>query len=97
MLKFLFGKSKSGATTARVETQRETVARCLETLNAIVAELEKKPAITINPNSGAISLALPDQMPDEALALPAPQDDGETQKISQPADETPKETSEKAA
>ena len=31
-----------------------------------------KPKVTIDPATGTVAIELPDQMPDEALALPAP-------------------------
>ncbi len=70
MLNFLFGlKGKSG----KIVTQRQTIERALDDLNAVTALMEEKPKISFDPASGAISLSLPEQMPDEALALPAPE------------------------
>ena len=69
MFKYLFGK----VSKAQTETQRQTVERALGEINAIVAGLEVKPKLTFEPSSGVLELALPEQMPDEALALPAPE------------------------
>lgn len=69
MFKHLFGKF---APAKPLETQRDTITRALAELNTVVAGLSVKPLITIDPETGAINLKLPDQMPDEALALPAP-------------------------
>lgn len=72
MFNFLF-RRKNGTIEAKKETQRDTVARALGELNAIIATLDPKPAVTVTPETGEISLDLPEQMPDEALALPAPE------------------------
>lgn len=72
MFKFLF-RRKADAIEASTETQRETILRALGEVNEIVAQLDDKPAVTFDPSTGAISFALPEQMPDEALALPAPE------------------------
>lgn len=66
---------KIGAKTpaAVAETQRQTVERALGEVNEIIAALDVKPAVRFDPASGAIALELPEQMPDEALALPAPE------------------------
>lgn len=75
MFKFLFGKkSEDEPVTVVRETSRETIERALQEINGILAELDPKPAVTFDPVSGAISLALPEQMPDEAKALPAPEE-----------------------
>ena len=71
MFKFLFGKKGSKAV---VETQRETVARTVDELNAILALMADKPKIGIDLNTGLLTVDLPEQMPDEALALPAPEE-----------------------
>ncbi|MCC5963532.1 MAG: hypothetical protein JJU09_10425 [Rhodobacteraceae bacterium] len=72
MFKFLFG-SKSDAPEVKRETQRETVTRALREVNEIMADLDPKPRITIYPEEGTLSIELPEQMPDEAKALPAPE------------------------
>jgi hypothetical protein len=71
MFKFLFGRKDTAVEVVR-ETQRETVKRALGEINEIVARLDPKPTLTFDPNTGAVSFALPEQMPDEAKALPAP-------------------------
>ena len=70
MLKFLF--SKVGG-KAKIETQRGTVTRAVEELNSVLALMADKPVVGVDLNSGLITVDLPDQMPDEALALPAPE------------------------
>lgn len=69
MFKFLFGK-KAGK--AKIETQRDTVVRVVEELNSVLALMADKPVVGVDLNTGLITVDLPDQMPDEALALPAP-------------------------
>ena len=71
MFKFLFGQ-KSGS--AKVENQRQTVERALAEVNEIFAKMADKPVVRVDLNTGQIAVDLPDQMPDEALALPAPAD-----------------------
>jgi hypothetical protein len=70
MFKFL--RTRMGGVTTAVETQRTTIDRALAEVNEIVALMTVKPKITIDPETGTVALDLPDQMPDEALALPAP-------------------------
>lgn len=72
MFKFLFG-DKTAAAVVKHETQRETVLRAQAEINDILATLTPKPRITIYPEEGTFTIDLPDQMPDEAKALPAPQ------------------------
>ena len=71
MFKFLFGK-KGGLTAT--ETQRETVERVVKELNEVLVLMADKPKVGVDLNSGLITLDLPEQMPDEALALPAPEE-----------------------
>ncbi|MEM9855310.1 MAG: hypothetical protein AAF841_12800 [Pseudomonadota bacterium] len=70
MLRFLFGDRKG---TPKVETQREAFERLVKELNEAIGALAVKPKITVDPNTGALDLAAPEQFPDEALALPAPE------------------------
>lgn len=70
---FKFIKSRLGGVKTVTETQRQTVERALAEVNDIVALMTDKPKITIDPATGAVALELPEQMPDEALALPAPE------------------------
>lgn len=72
MFKFLFG-SKADAPEIKRETQRETVERAQKELNEILAMLTPKAQITIYPDEGTLTIDLPEQMPDEAKALPAPE------------------------
>ncbi len=69
MFKFLFAR-KDGE--VKQESQREVAERALEELNTILSGLDPKPAVQINMATGQIDVTWPDQMPDEALALPAP-------------------------
>jgi len=73
MFKFL--KTRLGGVQPTVETQRQTIDRAMGEVNEILALMTAKPKITFDPETGTIALALPDQMPDEALALPAPDAD----------------------
>lgn len=69
MLKFLFGRKEA---TVKALTQRESFAQALSTLNALIDAQSPKPKITIDPATGHVDLILPEQLADEALALPAP-------------------------
>lgn len=75
MFKFL--KTRMGGLKPAVETQRQTVERALGEVNDVLALMTTKPKITIDPATGTVALDLPDQMPDEALALPAPEPEAE--------------------
>ncbi len=70
---FKFIKSRLGGITAVTETQRQTIERALAEVNAVVALMAVKQKVTIDPATGSVALELPEQMPDEALALPAPE------------------------
>ncbi len=72
MFKFLLGRGKVNAVQ---ETQRQTVKRVVGELNEIVEALDEKPTLSVNMKTGRIEVDLPEQMPDEALALPAPDKD----------------------
>lgn len=71
MFKFLFG-NKDKTPQVKRETQRETIERAQSEINEILATLSPKPRITIYPEEGSFTIELPEQMPDEAKALPAP-------------------------
>jgi len=71
MLRFLFGMRPSSEEAA-AETQRETLERLVRDLNAAIAALPQKPRLIIDPATGKLELDLPETLPDEALALPAP-------------------------
>ena len=81
MFKFLFSKKKPTV----VETQRDTVKRAVDELNSILALMADKPVIGVDLNSGLITVELPDQMPDEALALPAPVEPPKEEGVSEEA------------
>ncbi|MCF2870889.1 hypothetical protein L0664_07405 [Octadecabacter sp. G9-8] len=72
MFKFLFEKVGG---KAKIETQRDVVARAVADLNGVLALMADKPVVGVDLNTGLITVDLPDQMPDEALALPAPDAD----------------------
>ncbi|MDC1296824.1 hypothetical protein N8Z37_00745 [Octadecabacter sp.] len=72
MFKFLFEKVGG---KAKIETQRDTVVRTVEELNSVLALMADKPVVGVDLNTGLITVGLPDQMPDEALSLPAPSAD----------------------
>ena len=80
MFKFLFGKT---AGKAKIETQRDAVARTLEELNSVLALMADKPVVGVDLNSGLITIELPEQMPDEALALPAPEPAAEAEIVGE--------------
>jgi hypothetical protein len=91
MFKFLF-RRKAGAEPAQ-ETQRETLERAIGEINEIMTGLADKPKLTVDMETGGLTLELPEQMPDEALALPAPA--GET--TADDAAATPEADSDKPA
>ncbi len=70
MFKFLFGKKSVEAVK---ETQRETVARAMGEVNDVLGQMAVKPNVAVDLNTGLVKIELPEQMPDEALALPAPE------------------------
>lgn len=72
MLRFLFGMRPQSEETA-AETQRETLERLVRELNAAIAALPEKPGLIIDPAKCELTLDLPETLPDEALALPAPE------------------------
>lgn len=72
MFKFLFGKSAKEPEVIVRETQRETVERALKEVNDILAGLSPRAVVTVDLQHGTVSVSLPEQMPDEAKALPAP-------------------------
>ncbi|MBU2980875.1 hypothetical protein KO498_03520 [Lentibacter algarum] len=76
MLKNLLAKM----TKSPAETQRQTVERALAEINAVMGDMDVKPKLSFVPDTGEISLELPEQMPDEALALPAPGLEAEPEK-----------------
>lgn len=69
---FDFLKRLRGVPSEAKESQRARFERLVEELNAEIAELPEKPAVTITPETGALSFEMPQQFPDEALALPKP-------------------------
>lgn len=90
MLKFLFGGKKTTPEVV-IETDRARFARLVNELNEAIDALALKPRVTVEPVSGRVAFETPEQFPDEALALPAPDAaeeaaDGET---APPADPKP--------
>ena len=84
MLRFLFGM-RPQSEDAAIETQRERLERLIRELNAAIAALPEKPRLIIDPATGELEADLPETLPDEALALPAP---GEADADDKPAPET---------
>jgi len=86
MFKFLkFGRGKKPE--AVIETQRQTFERLVGELNEAIAALPEMPAVTVTPVTNEISFALPEQFPDEALALPAPEPEVEVIEVVEEAAE----------
>lgn len=85
---FAFLKNIASKAGAKPETQRQTVERALAEINAIVGTLEAKPKLVFDAEAGVLELELPAQMPDETLALPAPEDVAEPEADTAPEAET---------
>ena len=73
MLKFLFGRRSTPEEPLVLETQRQVFTRLIAELNTALDSLPEKPKVTFDPASGHIDFDLPEQFPDEAPALPAPE------------------------
>jgi hypothetical protein len=72
MLKiFKFFRSDSGE--AKVLSMRARFELAVADMNAVLAGMGEMPKMTIDANARKIEFSVPDQFPDEALALPAPQ------------------------
>jgi hypothetical protein len=71
MLEFL-KRLGGGGTPSQPESQRARFERLVADLNEALDDLSDKPAVTVQPDSGHISFEMPEQFPDEALALPKP-------------------------
>jgi len=92
MFKFLF---KGRGESAVVETKRQGFERIVSELNAAIDELADKPKVTLDPATGHVAFELPEQMPDEALALPAPSEvTAETEATPEPANDAPEASQE---
>ncbi|MDG1339680.1 MAG: hypothetical protein P8P66_06770 [Paracoccaceae bacterium] len=92
MFKFLFG----GKGAATRETQRQTIERTFGELNEILGGMAVKAKVGVDLETGLLEVTLPDQMPDEALALPAPSEE-EVESASEDATQDAKKSVEKAA
>lgn len=79
-----------GAKPAQAEliSQRQRFEAACDELNAVLAELDSMPKIEIDPGARRLTLTAPEQFADEALALPAPEEQSAT------APETEAETEE---
>ena len=89
MFKFLF-RNRGGAAEPVRETQRQTFERALGELNEIIDAMPDKPRVTLDPASGHVSFEMPEQFPDEARALPAPQTPSPSSpKAASPLPDTP--------
>lgn len=69
MFEFLFGRKPAARKT---ETMRQTAERAVEEINAVLANLPDMPAVTLRAGGKGLDIEWPEQMPDEAKALPAP-------------------------
>lgn len=92
---FKFFKSRFAGVTATVETHRQIVERALAEVNTVVGLMDEKPKVTIDPATGSVTLELPDQMPDEALALPAPEAVADAAAVDEAAEIAEPEVGEK--
>ena len=72
MFNFLFRKRGADAEPV-IETQRQSFERLITELNATIDLLPEKPAVTVDPATGHVTLTAPEQFPDAALALPEPE------------------------
>ncbi len=88
---FEFLKRLRGLPEEVKESQRARFTRLVEELNEAIAELPEKPAVTFTPETGALSFDLPEQFPDEALALPKPDEDPAPDDAMASEDATPEE------
>lgn len=70
MFRFLFGGRNVEDVVA--ESQREELERLTGEFNKAMDALPEKPKLIIDPATGHLALDLPETLPDEALALPAP-------------------------
>lgn len=93
MFKFLFRGNKNSVEAVK-ETQRQTFERALGELNELLALMDPKPKVTIDPGTGFVDFELPEQMPDEALALPSPEDETEEAAKTEEADAAKTEAAE---
>ena len=93
MLEFL---KRLGGVSAphKPESQRARFERLVSELNEALDELTNKPAVTVQPESGHISFDMPEQFPDEALALPKPDT---TEATSEEKGDSEKGTDERSA
>ncbi|MEM8882264.1 MAG: hypothetical protein AAGC82_16865 [Pseudomonadota bacterium] len=97
MLNFLFRGRNKAEPEVKIETQRETFIRLTQELNDAIAKLADKPAVTVEPATGQVSFALPEQFPDEALALPKPETEPETPAADPDPETSPDQTDEDAS
>ena len=97
MLRFIFGK-KNNSATVKTETQRESFERVMAELNGLLADQPIKPSITVDMATGQLVLGLPEQLADEALALPAPTEDegAEVEDVAEATEDTAETTEEEA-
>jgi hypothetical protein len=72
-VQFLFRNRNGAAPEIALETQCESFERMVAELNALIDTLPDKPRVTIDPATGHILPEMPDQFPDEAMALPTPE------------------------
>lgn len=95
MLEFL-KRLGGGSAPDKPESQRARFERLVAELNEALDDLSDKPAVTVQPDSGHISFEMPEQFPDEALALPKPNAEEGTPEASPEGDKEPEKTKENA-
>lgn len=72
MLKILnFFKSNAG--NAQILTMRQRFDAAQDEMNAVLAELNEMPTVQFDAAAKSVTFTSPEQFPDEALALPAPE------------------------
>ncbi|MCO6382371.1 MAG: hypothetical protein JXQ91_01630 [Vannielia sp.] len=67
MFSTIFGHRANDA--PRIETRREAIERLVGDLNTLIDFLPEKPAVTVNPRSGHISLEVPEEEVDRTRHL----------------------------
>lgn len=71
MLK-IFNFFKTNIGQVQTASMRQRFEAAQDEMNAVLSTLNAMPVLSIDSNAKTLSFAAPDQFPDEALALPAP-------------------------
>jgi len=87
---------KTGENPTKLLTMRKRFERAQEEMNAVLTDMTEMPEISINAVERSIEIKAPDQFPDEALALPAP-DTEETKDSSVEEADTAEQASDSAS